>query len=74
MLAWLRANPLAGRLVVKVAVALPLGLAVGLVLLWLCDLVALSPNLAAMAAAVVAVWAASRLSGRLADTLGIPEP
>ena len=74
MLAWLRANPLAGRLVVKLAIALPLGLAVGLVLLWLCDIFALSPNLAAVAAAVVAVWAGTRLSGRLAGVLGIPEP
>jgi hypothetical protein len=74
MLAWLRANPLSGRLAVKLAVALPLGLAAGLVLLCFCDLFGLSPNLAALAAAVVALWAGTRLAGRLADALGIPEP
>ena len=74
MLAWLRANPTGGRLAVKLALALPLGLAAGLLLGWLCDNVGVSRNLAALGAAVVAVWAGSRLSGRLAGTLGIPEP
>jgi hypothetical protein len=74
MLAWLRANPVVGRLAVKLAVALPLGLAAGLLLLWVCDMFAWSPNLAALGAAVVAVAAATRLAGRLADALGIPEP
>ena len=74
ILAWLRANPLGGRLVVKVAVVLPLGIACGLLLAWLCDLFALSQNIAAAGAAVVALVAGLKLAGRIADRLGIPEP
>lgn len=74
MLIWLRANPLAGRLLVKLAVALPLGLGCGVLLAWLCDVLGLSQNLAAVGAAVVAVAAATRLAARVADHLGIPEP
>ncbi len=74
MLAWLRANPVVGRLAVKLAVALPLGLAAGLLLEGLCASFGWSPNLAAAGAAVVAVVAATRLAGRVATVLGIPEP
>ena len=74
ILAWLRANPLGGRLVVKVAVVLPLGLASGLLLTWLCDLFALSQNIAAGAAAAIALIAGLKLANRIAGRLGIPEP
>lgn len=74
MLTWLRANPLAGRLLVKLALALPLGLGCGALLAWLCDLLGRSQNLAALGAAVVALVAATRLAGPVAGHLGIPEP
>jgi len=74
MLAWLRANPLGGRLAVKLALALPLGLVAGLLLVGLCDVFGVSRNLAALGAAVVAVWASTRLAGRVAAVLDIPEP
>ena len=73
MLAWLRANPSGGRLAVKLAVALPLGLATGLLLRWVCDALALSQNIAALGAALVALGAAVGLAGRVAALLGIPE-
>lgn len=74
MLAWLRANPLGGRLLVKLAVVLPIGLACGAVLAWVCDHVGVSQNFAALGAAVVALAAGLRLAGRVADRLGIAEP
>jgi hypothetical protein len=74
MLAWLRANPLGGRLAVKLAVVLPLGLAVGFLLAWLCDVLGVSQNFAALGAALVALGAGLRLAGRVADFLEIPQP
>jgi hypothetical protein len=74
ILAWLRANPLTGRLLVRLAVVLPLGIATGLALAWLCDVLDVSQNFAALGAAVVAFGAGMRLAGRIADRLGIPVP
>jgi hypothetical protein len=73
ILRWLRANPLAGRLVVKLAVALPMGLAAGLVLAWVCDALGLTRNIAAVGAALAALAGSARVSPRLAQRLGIPE-
>ena len=74
MLTWLRANPTGGRLAVKLGLALPLGLATGLLLAWLCDAFGVTQNLAAVGAALVAVLAGTRLAARVAGLLGIPEP
>lgn len=71
---WLRANPIAGRMAVKLAVMLPLGLGAGLLLSWLCDLAGVSQNFAAGGAALVALAAGTGLAGRVAVRLGIPEP
>ncbi len=74
MLTWLRGNPLTARLLIKLAVVLPLGLATGLLLAWACDALAVTQNLAALGAALTALAAGTRLANRLAVRLGIPEP
>ncbi len=74
MLTWLRGNPLTARLLIKLAVVLPLGLATGLLLAWVCDVLELSQNVAALGAALTALAAGMRLANRLADRLGIPGP
>ena len=74
ILAWLRANPLAGRLLIKLGLALPIGAGVGLLLAWLCDALGVSQNVAAVGAALAALAASARLSPAVAERLGIPEP
>lgn len=71
---WLRANPLAGRLLVKLAVVLPLGLIAGVALSELVDWLGWPQNVAAVGAALVALGAGLRLANRAAERLGIPEP
>ncbi|CAH2601697.1 conserved protein of unknown function [Rhodovastum atsumiense] len=70
--AWLRANPLAGRLVLRLGTALPLGLATGLLLSAACEAAGISQNFAAVGAAVAALLAGTRLADALAARLGIP--
>ncbi len=74
ILAWLRNNPLGGRLLLKLAVALPLGLLVGLLLIWGCEALGVSQNLAALGAALATLGGSARISPLLAERLGIPEP
>lgn len=73
LLAWLRANPLAGRQILKLAVALPLGGAVGLGLLGACTLFDITPNVAAVGAALATFWGSQRLAPALGRRLGLPE-
>jgi hypothetical protein len=71
---WLRTNPLPGRLFVKLAVVLPLGLLAGVLLSELADWLGWPQNVAAIGAAMVALGAGLRLANRVADQLRIPEP
>jgi hypothetical protein len=74
MIAWLRANPVGGRLVVKIGLGVPLAFAAGVALTVVCDALGVSRQFAALGGAAVAVLAGTRLAGRVADRLGIPEP
>ena len=71
---WLRENPIIGRMAVKLAVVLPLGLAAGVPLSRVCELLGVSQNFAAGGAALAALAAGTGLAGRIAAQLGIPEP
>lgn len=70
---WLRANPLAGRMLLKIAIALPLGGGAGLVLIGLGSVFGFDRNIAAVGAALATFWGSQRLAPSLARRLDMPE-
>lgn len=74
LLAWMRANPMVARQILKPVVALPLGIVAGGVLLVACSAFDLTPNVAAVGAAVATLYGSIKLTPVVAKRLGIPEP
>ena len=74
MLTWLRGNPLTARLLIKLALVLPLGLATGLLLAWVCDAVRGDAEHGGAGGGADRAGGGYAAGKRVAVRLGIPEP
>ena len=72
LMGWARANPIWARLWIKLAVRLPLALALVVGFQFLADRFALSANGAAIVGVVVGVWGGGRIAERVCAALTIP--